>query len=88
MADKYKNHLVSMKDITERIKDVICHEFPDKKVFDKNVAHELGFKAENFATNKSRNAIPYDELTAFCIRRKVNTNWLFFGIGEMEMIYA
>ena len=87
MAEQ-QHRMVKMKDVTERIKDVICHEYKDKKVFDKNVAHELGMEAGNFAANKSRNLIPYDELTMFAIKRKVNVNWLFFGIGEMEMSYA
>ena len=77
-----------MEEVVERIKDVICHEFKGGKVLDKNVANELGIEQSTLSASKSRNSLPYDELTMFCIRRKINTNWLFFGIGSMEMSYA
>jgi len=83
-----QNNMVKTEDVIERIKDVICHEYKDKKVFDKNVAYELGVEAKALSVQKTRNYIPYDELTMFAIRRKVNVNWLFFGIGQMEMSYA
>lgn len=81
-------NMVKFDDIVERIKDVICHEFKDGVVYDKNVAHELGMNQYTFYSCRKRETIPYDELTMFCIRRRVNTNWLFFGIGSMEMSYA
>ena len=80
--------MIEMKDIVERIKDVISIESGEHKILDKNVAHELGLSPGALAVKKSKNLLPYDELTMFCIRRKINTNWLFFGIGEMEMNYA
>ncbi|MEK6659526.1 MAG: hypothetical protein AABY36_07605 [Campylobacterota bacterium] len=80
--------MVKVCDIVERIKDVISKDYPDGKVLDKNVAYELGVSPSSLAVKKSRNLIAYDELTMFCIRRKINTNWLFFGIGDMEMDYA
>lgn len=80
--------MVSMEDVVERIKDVISKDFADTKVLDKNVAHALGITPAALAVKKSRNLLPYDKLTMFCIENKVNTNWLFFGIGDMEMNYA
>ena len=80
--------MVNMIDITERIKDVISRDYPDSKVFDKNVAYELGISPDNLSTKKSRNLIPCNDLAAFCISRKISIHWLFFGIGTMEMNYA
>lgn len=80
--------MVKMQDIVERIKDVISKDFPKDKVLDKNVAHELGISPGALAVQKTRDLVPYDELTMFCIKRKVNLNWLFFGLGKMEMDYA
>lgn len=80
--------MVIMADIIERIKDVISKEYEGQKVFDKNVAHTLGFSPDNLGTKKSRNLIPYDELTMFCMKRKISFDWLFFGVGKMEMNYA
>lgn len=73
--------------VIERIKEVLSEEYKTK-VLDKNVAHELNVSATRLSSMKSRGSVPYDELTMFCIRRKVNTNWLFFGVGAMEMDYA
>jgi len=76
-----------MEEVIERIKEVIRDEY-NSKVLDKNVAHELDISTTRLSSLKSRKIVPYDELTMFCIRRKVNTNWLFFGVGTMEMNYA
>lgn len=73
--------------IMDRVREVIEHEY-NFKVLDKNIAHELGISASKLSTMKSRGTMPYDELTMFCIRKKVNTNWLFFGVGSKEMDYA
>lgn len=80
--------MVNMSEVIERIKDVISKDYPDSKVLDKNVAYALGITPDNLSTKKSRNLIPYDELTIFCIERKVSTNWLFFGIGKQVMNYG
>ncbi len=65
-------------EIIEKIKDVISNETDSGKVFDKDVAAELGISQATFATMKKRGAIPYKELMEFCARRKLSINWLFF----------
>jgi len=65
-------------EIIEKIKDVISNETETGKVFDKDVAAELGISQATFATMKKRGAIPYKELMEFCARRKLSINWLFF----------
>ncbi len=68
----------SFNEIIEKIKDIISTESPNGKVFDKDVAAELGISQATFATMKKRGAIPYKELMEFCARRKISINWLFF----------
>lgn len=76
-----------MDDVVERIKDIMSEDYPCA-VLDKNVAYELGITPGALAVKKSRNHMPYDELTMFCIKYNVSTNWLFFGLGSKEMSYA
>ena len=56
----------TFSDIVEAIKDIVSSEFPDKKVFDKDVAELLDISQMNFATMKNRNKIPFTELLDFC----------------------
>ncbi len=65
-------------EIIEKIKDVISNETESGRVFDKDVANELGISQATFATMKKRGAVPYKELMEFCARRKLSINWLFF----------
>jgi len=68
----------SFNEIIEKIKDIISTESTTGKVFDKDVAAELGISQATFATMKKRGAVPYKELMEFCARRKISINWLFF----------
>jgi len=68
----------TFNEITEKVKDIISNDVTGGKVFDKDVAAELGISQATFATMKKRGAIPYKELMEFCARRKISINWLFF----------
>jgi len=68
----------NFNEIIEKIKDIISNESETGKVFDKDVAAELGISQATFATMKKRGAIPYKELMEFCARRKISINWIFF----------
>jgi len=68
----------NFNEIIEKIKDIISNEMPNGKVFDKDVAAELGISQATFATMKKRGAIPFRELMEFCARRKISINWIFF----------
>ncbi len=68
----------NFNEIIEKIKDIISTESKNGKVFDKDVAAELGISQATFATMKKRGAVPYKELMEFCARRKISINWLFF----------
>lgn len=70
--------MLILGDIIEKLKDVISENFPDKKVFDKDVATALKIPQSTFATMKKRNSIPYEEILEFCAIRKISLNWLFF----------
>jgi len=61
---QYKNRIkewramVDFGDIIEKLKDVISSSKIQSKVFDKDVARELGISQTTFATMKKRNSIP------------------------------
>jgi len=79
--------MANMVEIVDRMKDVLADKYEDK-VLDKNIAYELGIAPDNLAAKKSRNLVPYDHLTSFCVSYKISTDWLFFGIGAKERDYA
>ena len=73
-------------EIVETIKDIVSSEFPDKKVFDKDVAELLGISQMNFATMKKRNKIPFTELLDFCAKRSIAINWLLYNQSPESLI--
>jgi hypothetical protein len=77
--------MVEFGEIIEKLKDVISTKKIGGKVFDKDVAMELGIPQASFATMKKRNSIPYEELMQFCARKKLSINWLFFD-QPVEML--
>lgn len=68
-----------VEEIIDRIKDLISHDKPGKKIYDKDVADTLGIHQLSFATMKHRGIIPYEEIIAFCAQRRVCINWLLFN---------
>ncbi len=76
----------SFFDIVETIKDVVSAEFPNKKVFDKDVADLLDISQMNFATMKKRNKIPFNELLDFCAKRSIAINWLLYNQSPESLI--
>jgi hypothetical protein len=76
----------SFFDIVETIKDVVSSEFPNKKVFDKDVADLLDISQMNFATMKKRNKIPFNELLDFCAKRSIAINWLLYNQSPESLI--
>lgn len=73
-------------EIVEMIKDIVSNEFPDKKVFDKDIAEVLGISQMNFATMKKRNKIPFTELLDFCAKRSIAINWLLYNQSPESLI--
>jgi len=70
--------MVEFPEIIERMKDVISTKKIGGRVYDKDVAAELGIAQATFATMKKRGSIPYREIMEFCARKKISINWLFF----------
>ena len=70
--------MVEFSEIIERMKDIISTKKIGGKVYDKDVAAELGIAQATFATMKKRGSIPYREIMEFCARKKISINWLFF----------
>lgn len=69
----------SVEEIINRVKDLISHDKPGKKIFDKDVADTLGIRQITLATMKHRGIIPYEEIATFCAKRRVCINWLLFN---------
>jgi hypothetical protein len=70
--------MIQFREAVDKIKDIISTKKIGGKVFDKDVAVELGIPQPTFATMKKRGAIPYKEIMEFCARKKISINWLFF----------
>ncbi len=70
--------MLDMKEVIEKLKDIISESKIGGKVFDKDVANALGIPQATFATMKKRNSIPYKEILEFCALKKISLNWLFF----------
>lgn len=67
------------EEIINRMKDLISHDKPGKKIYDKDVADILEIHQLSFATMKYRNIIPYEQIITFCAKRRVCINWLLFN---------
>jgi len=70
--------MVDFKSLVEKIKSVMYTRSMKKKIFDKDVASELGIPQTTFATMKKRNAIPFKEVMEFSAKMRISINWLFF----------
>jgi phage repressor protein C with HTH and peptisase S24 domain len=70
--------MIGLKDIVDKLKDVLSQSSINKKVFDKDVAKALNIPQGTFASMKKRNSIPYEEILEFCAIKKISVNWLFF----------
>jgi len=78
--------MIAFDEVIERLKDILSEDVGDKKVYDKDVAVYLDISAASFATMKKRNRIPYEEIVAFCSKRKISINWLLFNQSPSSLI--
>ena len=76
----------TFSDIVETMKDIVSSEFPDRKVFDKDIADLLEISQMNFATMKKRNKIPFNELLDFCAKRSITINWLLYNQSPESLV--
>jgi len=70
--------MIPFQETIDKIKNIIAAKKIGGKVFDKDVAIELGVSQQAFATMKKRGTVPYREIMEFCARKKISINWLFF----------
>ncbi len=71
--------MIDFLDITEKLKDILSKEIPNKKIYDKDVVTALGINYDNFRKQKARNSIPYYEIMSFLAKRNISINWFFFN---------
>ena len=77
--------MYDLKNVIQKIKEIIALEKKGKKVFDKDVADVLAIPQTTFATMKKRNSIPFKEILEYCATKKLSINWLFFD-QSIEML--
>jgi len=70
--------MIRLSDIVDKLKDILCENGIERKIFDKDVAEALNIPQGTFASMKKRNSIPYEEILEFCAIKKISVNWLFF----------
>jgi len=70
--------MINFATVIEKIKSVISSKEPNSKIYDKDVATELGIAQATFATMKKRGSIPFRELMEFSAKKRISINWLFF----------
>ncbi len=78
--------MLIVNEIIEKLKDVLSTDGKIGKVFDKDVANELGLSQVNFATMKNRNKIPYDKILDFCALKKISINWLLYNQNPNSLL--
>jgi phage repressor protein C with HTH and peptisase S24 domain len=70
---------VDINEIIDKLKDILSCEIPNRKVFDKDVAAALGLSKESLSHLKRRGAVPYEQISLFCAKRKISINWILFN---------
>ena len=78
--------MLIITEIIERLKDVLSAEKDSGKVFDKDVANELGLSQVNFASMKNRGKIPFGNILDFCALKKISINWLLYNQDPNSLI--
>ena len=69
--------MLQFHDIMNRIKKIIYEETKER-VYDKDLATELGLKASHYAVLKKRHRIPYEAITRFAYKKDISLSWIFF----------
>ena len=70
---------MDIKEIIEKLKDVLSKELGETKIFDKDVAQSLGMSKESLSHLKKKNGVPYEQIAKFCAKRKISINWILFN---------
>lgn len=70
---------MDIKEIIEKLKDILSKEIGEARIFDKDVAKSLGMSKESLSHLKKKNGIPYEQIAKFCAKRKISINWVLFN---------
>lgn len=70
--------MLEFTDIMNRVKIVLQKE-KGTKIYDKEIAQALGFKASYYAVIKKRHKIPYEAIALFANKKNLSLNWIFFN---------
>jgi len=81
--------MIDAKAIIEKLRNILLKEKEDNKnkVYDKDVAYALGISQANFATMKTRNKIPYNNILDFCALKRISINWLLYDQDPSSLIH-
>ena len=55
----------------------------NRKPFGKDIAEALGIAAAQYSNNKKNQNIPALKIIEYCLKKEINTNWVFSGNGAM-----
>jgi len=75
----------NFEEIMQRV-SIIIEINQGSKPYDKEIAYELGLSQTQYANNKKRNSIPYEEIVNFCDRYSITINWVILGSSGMQLI--
>lgn len=71
--------MLSMKEIIEKLKDIVSQELGNIHVKDKDIASVLDIKYDTFRKIKQHNRVPFWEIMQFLAKRSLSINYFFFN---------
>jgi hypothetical protein len=70
---------IHFQNILQRLEAVLQEKSARAKVYNKEIAQELGLTPDYFAVIKKRGKVPYLSLALFAQKEGINLNWLLLG---------
>ena len=68
--------MIDFLDVSERIKGILQYKLKKHKIYDRDIAAELGLTPQYYAVIKKRKKIPYEAIALFCQQYRVSINWI------------
>lgn len=78
--------MLIVREIIEKLKDILSQDGNNGKIFDKDVATALDLSQVNFATMKNRGKIPFSNILDFCAQKKISINWLLYNQNPGSLV--
>lgn len=76
---------INFMDVMQRIA-IIIETNTGVAPSDKQIAQELRQTPSQYANNKKRNKIPYQQIVMFCDENEITINWVLLGKSSMKLI--